>query len=128
MSRTLVTRERIVCLIGVPTSRVIVSASSSWRCISRSLARASTCARSSGDIRGHGPSSNASRAVRIARSMSWTPPSVTCATGSSVAGEITGTDCPSMLGVQRPPMRTALSWVDGHRLSPLGRSSRSSLR
>ena len=102
MSRTLVTRERIVCLIGVPTSCVMVSAISSWRCISSSLARASTCARSCGDIRGHGPSSNASRAARIARSMSWGPPSVTCATGSSVAGEMTGTVCPSRLGRPAP--------------------------
>jgi hypothetical protein len=63
----------------------MVSLRRSSAAISRSIA----LARSAGAVRGHGPSSKARRAARMARSISALVPFGACATTSSVAGLMT---------------------------------------
>ena len=62
-------------------------------------------ARSPGDICGHGPLSNASRAAATARSTSAVVASGTLAMTSSVAGEITASVSVPAGSTQSPPMK-----------------------
>src|SRR5579875_3445918 len=59
--------------------------------------------RSDGSSRGQGPSSNAWRAAPTAASTSAGPAAATCATGASVAGEITSITA-SVLGFDQLPL------------------------
>ncbi len=76
-------------LIGQPISVVIVEAMSAERFCSAASRRSSTSARSAGALRGHGPRSNASRAIATARSTSASRASGTRPMRSSVNGEQT---------------------------------------
>ena len=75
-----------------------------------SLNRCTAAMRSSGDIRGHSPSSNAVRAAATARSMSAFVPSGTRPTTSSVWGEMTSMTSVPAGSTHSPPMKS-LSWT-----------------
>ena len=66
--------------------------------------------RSSGERRGHSPSSNAFRAASTARSMSAVVPSGTRPTTSSVCGEMTSMTSVPAGSTHSPPMKS-LSWT-----------------
>ena len=75
-----------------------------------SLKRCTAAMRSSGDIRGHSPSSKALRAAATARSMSAVVPSGTRPTTSSVCGEMTSMTSEPAGATHSPPMKS-LSWT-----------------
>ena len=75
-----------------------------------SLKRCTAAMRSSGDIRGHSPSSKAVRAAATARSMSAVVPSGTRPTTSSVCGEMTSMTSEPAGATHSPPMKS-LSWT-----------------
>ena len=91
-------------VIGTAASSMFRVASSRARSVTYSPMRASAAARSSGDVRGHGPLSNASRAAATARSTSALVARGTYPMTSSVDGEITSMRPPSAAGTHAPPM------------------------
>ena len=96
--------DAVAWLIATPISSTVIPAMSAERLRSRSAARASTSARSSGARRGHGPSSKAVRAAPTARSMSASVASGTSPTTCSVEGETTGSVSVPVGSTQRPSM------------------------
>ena len=74
---------------GAPISSVSTVLNSGSRSVSSSVNRAMTLARSTGEVVGHGPWSNARRAAATAASMSASTPSGVEPTTSRVAGERT---------------------------------------
>ncbi len=103
-------------VIGHPISALTSAAASLSRAASSALSFRRTVMRSSSDIRGQGPLSNASRAAVTAASMSASTPSGTRATSCSVAGEITSkvrsdagcTHCPPMNSVSYCPCHSSV--------------------
>src|SRR5215213_3082776 len=75
-----------------------------------SLKRCTAAMRSSGDRRGHSPSSKAVRAAATARSMSAVVPSGTRPTTSSVWGEMTSMTSEPAGSTHSPPMKS-FSWT-----------------
>src|ERR1700735_2839610 len=83
------TSSRRALVTGLPLSSASISANSS-ACFSRRSPRFHTSLeRSAGEIRDHGPVSNALRAAFTARSISASSPAGTCAMISCVAGSST---------------------------------------
>ena len=107
-------------VIGLPISRLTVSASSSRRSSSSSAIRSRTRPRSAGARRGHGPVSKARRAAATARSTSASRASATRTRVWPSRGEITANDAPS------PASSLPSMWCCVGRPSSLARRSSSS--
>lgn len=91
---------------GEPFSEEMTRAISSWRTAIPSLIRLTTSMRSSRDIRGQGPSSNAVRATATARSTSAREACGTRPMTSSVCGETTSITSWPRGAASSPPMNS----------------------
>ena len=88
----------------LPLSKASSWPNSSARSVSRSPTRQSRRSRSFGFIRAHGPSSNARRAARTARSTSAASPWATSVMGAVVAGSKVVKVLPDAAPVHSPPI------------------------
>src|SRR5690606_2016375 len=95
-----------IIVVGWPVSSLSRCLNSSARSSISLTALASTACRSSGDIRGHGPSSNALRAAATAASTSALAASGTLPTYSPVAGERTSMTSDDDGWTHLPPMKS----------------------
>ena len=87
-----------------PPSRASSSARVPAFCFTRSATLSRCWARSRPFIFGQGPSSNARRAARTARSASSAPPLATAANASPVDGSIESNVAPDAASVSSPPI------------------------